>query len=633
MILEYFRNRRSVGWFFGAGLLGLVILAFVALYFPDFMGDPATAAMRRGVAWVDDETIPASDFLERYRQLAQQYQEQTQGQFSATLARQLGLPEQVAADLVRARVLVLEAERHGLRVTDAEVGTAIANSPAFQREGAFIGAAAYLDLLRSARLDPRTFENGVRSDLLSTKLQALVTQSPYVSDLELVEEYRRRNESASVDVWFVSSAARLGDVEITEAEAAAHYDADPSAFELPVQRRIRYFTLSEQTVGEEVTVRQREIQRYYDRNLFQYQMGERAEAAHILLQPESEAEEEATRTLAARLADRAREGEDFAELARAYSADEATAADGGELGVFGPEEMLPEFSEAVFSMQPGEISEPIRTDYGFHVVALHSLEPAETQELTEVQDDIEMRLRREKAAELLTERVLELEQRAPRAGRLEDLLAEHPLVMIQESDFFGEGEVVFELASAEAAAAAFRAGIGDVVGPVRLATGVAFLEVAEERAAHVPEFEGVREDVTSALSGERALGLARTDAEAIRAAAAGGEAPETDPTPLPSWFRGSPLGGAGLVPAAEEMVFGAGAGEIVGPFETERGYAVVRVNEVSGFDEAAFAEQKEPFRAQMAEEKKARIWSAFLAGIEGRYDIRIDRQALNALIG
>ncbi|MYB31666.1 MAG: hypothetical protein F4Y20_03835, partial [Acidobacteria bacterium] len=370
MILEYFRNRRSVGWFVGAGLLGLVILAFVALYFPDFMGDPATAAMRRGVAWVDGEAIPASTFLDRYRNVARMYQEQSGGEFSPALARQLGIPEQVVGELVRSQVLVREAERLGIEVTNTEVGTSIATSPTFQENGVFIGRDAYLAMLRAARLNPRDFEDSIRSDLMTEKLRALITESPHVSDLELREEYRRRNESASLDVWFLTVDSRRGDVEVTEAAARERYEAEPAAFEVPEQRRIRYLTLSEQILAEEVSVRQREIQRYYNRNLFQYQMGEQAEASHILLQAETEADEDATRTLAARLAERARAGEDFAELARTYSADEVTREAGGALGVFGPEEMVPEFSEAVFNMMPGEISDPVRTDYGWHVVRL-----------------------------------------------------------------------------------------------------------------------------------------------------------------------------------------------------------------------------------------------------------------------
>ena len=633
MILEYFRDRRSVGWFVGAGLLALVILAFVALYFPDFMGDPATAAMRRGVAWVDDEPISASTFLDRYRNIARMYQEQSGGDFSPALARQLGIPEQVVGELVRSQVLVREAQRLGIEVTNTEVGTSIASSPTFQENGVFIGRDAYLAMLRAARLNPRDFEDSVRSDLMTEKLRLLITESPHVSDMELSEEYRRRNESASLDLWFLTIDSRRGEVEVTEAEARERYEAAPDAFELPEQRRVRYLTLSEQTLAEEVSVRQREIQRYYNRNLFQYQMGEQAEASHILLQAESEAEEEATRTLAARLAERARTGEDFAELARTYSADEVTREAGGALGVFGPEEMVPEFSEAVFSMMPGEISDPVRTDYGYHVVRLDSRQPAETRELSEVEGEIESRLRQEKAGDLLTERILELEERVGGSDSLDDLMGDYPLLIPQESDFFSAGDPVAGLGSAELSALAFELEIGAVGGPVRLPTGYGFVEVLEERPPHIPEFEDIRERVMAELEEERARSLAEEAGQSLRDRVAGGQTVETDPTPLERWFRGSPLGIAGILPDAEETVFGAEAGDVVGPLEADRGYAVVRINGKEEFSETVFEEQKEPFRAQMAEEKKQRIWNAFVGAAGERYEIRIDRQALNDLIG
>ena len=633
MILEYFRNRRSVGWFIGAGLLGLVILAFVALYFPDFMGDPATAAMRRGVAWVDGEPISASTFLDRYRNIARTYQEQSGGDFSPALARQLGIPEQVVGELVRSQVLVREARRLGIEVTNTEVGTSIASSPTFQQNGTFIGRDAYLAMLRAARLNPRDFEDSVRSDLMTEKLRSLITESPHVSDMELREEYRRRNENASLDVWFLTVDSRRGEVEVTEAQARERYDAAPEAFEVPEQRRVRYLTLSEQTLAEEVSVRQREIQRYYNRNLFQYQMGEQAEASHILLQAESEADEEATRTLAARLAERARDGEEFAELARTYSPDEATRDAGGALGVFGPEEMVPEFSEAVFGMMPGEISDPVRTDYGWHVVRLDSRQPAETRELSEVEGEIESRLRQEKAGDLLTERVLELGERVGGADSLDDLTRDYPLLIPQESDFFSTGDSIAGPGSAELSTLAFELDIGAVGGPVRLPTGYGFVEVLEERPPHVPEFEDIREQVTAELEEERARSLVEEAGQALRDRVAAGQTVETDPTPLERWFRGSPLGIAGTLPDAEERVFGAEVGDIVGPLEADRGYAVVRINGKEGFSERVFDEQKEPFRAQMAEEKKQRIWSAFVSAAGERYEIRIDRQALNDLIG
>lgn len=633
MILEYFRNRKSVGWFFGAGLLLLVIVAFVALYFPDFMGDPATAAMRREVAWVDDEAISASEFLDRYRQAARSWQEQSGGQFSPALARQVGLPDQVAAELVRDRLLVLEAKRFGIRVSDSEVGEWITTAPSFQQNGAFVGREAYLGMLRAARLDPRDFEESLRQDLLSQKLQRLVTQSLHVSDLELVEEYRRRNENAALEVWFVASAGHRGAAEVTDDDARRRYEADPEAFELPARRRVRYLTLSASSVAEEITVNRREIQRHYNRNLFQYQQGEQAEASHILLTPESEAAEAETEELAAELRDRARGGEDFAELARAYSADEATAADGGSLGVFGPEEMVPEFSDAVFSMSPGEISDPVRTDYGFHIVRLETRQAAETQELAEVEEDIRALLRQQKSAERLDELVIELEQRAPGAGSLEDLGRGYPSLLPQESEFFSAEESVPALGSAEVAARAFELEVGEVGGPVRLANGFAFFEVVERRPPEVPEFEETKERLLEQLRDEAAMDAAAAAASGIAASVAAGERTAEDPATFESWFRGSPLGAAGLLERAEERIFAASVGEVVGPIAVADGFAVVRVNGLAGFAESVFEEQKETFRAQLAEEKKGRLWAAFLGAAQDRHSVRIDRRAIHDLIG
>ena len=180
---------------------------------------------------------------------------------------------------------------------------------------------------------------------------------------------------------------------------------------------------------------------------------------------------------------------------------------------------------------------------------------------------------------------------------------------------------------------AFELEIGAVGGPVRLPTGYGFVEVLEERPPHVPEFEDIREQVIAELEEERARSLVEEAGQALRDLVAGGRTAETDPTPLERWFRGSPLGIAGMLPDHEETVFAAEVGDVVGPLDADRGYAVVRINAKEGFAEATFEEQKEPFRAQMAEEKKQRIWAAFVGAAGERYEIRIDRQALNDLIG
>ncbi len=633
MILEYFRDRRSIGWFAGAGLLILVILAFIALYIPDFMGDPTQALYNREVAWVDGNPIRASEFLERYQQTSRQYQEQMGEAFTPTFARRMGLPLAVVGDLVQRRVLVAEAERHGFEIPDAAVGEAIRTLPVFRQNGDFMGREAYLELLAANRLTPRDFENSVREDLLVERLQTMVTGPAGVAETELRQEYRRRNESLSLDLWHLPGSAFRGEVEVTGEEARERYEGDPSAYEEPTRRRIRFVTVSAQSLAEEVDVLQREIRRYYDRNLFQYQTEAVAEASHILLTPETGEDEEAVRAEAAELAERARSGEDFAELARAHSDDSVTADTGGSLGSFSPAELLPELAEAISGMAPAEVSDPIRTSDGFHVVLLENLVPAETTSIEDAEGEIESLLREEKAAELLAVRIPELRRLAGGADSLDTITSRYPLMIPQESSAFAAGEPVPELGSTEAASLAFGIETGEVGGPVQLANGFALVELIGEEAAHIPEFDAVEEAVMEDIRTERALGRAREAADALFRTVESGATPETDPIPLAAWYRGRPLDSAGEIPLDEDRLFAADPGSIVPPIATDNGFVVVRVRERTGFSDEEFEAAKDGFREELLLERRNLLWSAFVEAASERHEIHVDEEALNDLIG
>ncbi len=634
MILEYFRNRRSVGWFAGAGLLVLVILAFIALYIPDFMGDPTQALYNQEVASVDGEPIRASEFLARYQQVSRQYQEQMGEGFTPTFARRMGLPLSVVNDLAQRRMLVAEAERHGIEVTDDAVGEAIRALPVFQQGDGFMGREAYLALLASNRLTPRDFENSMREDLLVERLQAMVTGPAGVAETELREEYRRRNEHLSLDLWHLTESAFRDEVgDITGEEAQERYESDPSAYEVPARRRIRFVTVSEQSLAEEVSVLPREIRRYYNRNLFQYQTEAEATASHILFTPDPGEDEEAVRAEALEIAERARSGEDFAELARAHSDDSVTAETGGSLGTFSPAALLPELAEAIPAMAPGEVSDPIRTSDGFHIVLLESQVPGETTELADVEAEIESILREEKAQELLADRIPELTRLAADADGLDAIAARYPLMIPQESSAFAAGEAVPELGSAALGDLAFELDAGEVGGPARLPNGFALIERIEEEPAHIPDFEDVEEQVKEDIRSERALALAREAADELFQTLESGATPDTDPTPLAAWYRGRPLDAAGAIPLDEDRLFAAEPGSIPPPIAAENGFAVVRVLERNGFSDEEFEAAQESFREELLFERRNLLWAAFVEAAAERHEVRIDEQALNDLIG
>src|SRR3972149_1491728 len=269
-MLKYFRNRKSLGWLVGAFLLVLVIFAFVAFYIPDFMTGTGVAGSGE-VAWVEGTPISSQEFLRSYRAQEQQYRQQLGSQFSPDLLRQLGFDNLVLRQLVQNQILFLEAQRQGISVTDQEVSEFIVSLPMFQSDGKFIGRDAYLNLLARNSLSASQFEAQLRQDVMRQKLQSLVTDGIVVPDADIEEEYRRRNEKLRLEYAFVAKAEFEAQVQVTDEEARRFFDDNKKRFERPVQRKVRFITLTPQLFASAVSVSYREVERYYQQNSSRYE--------------------------------------------------------------------------------------------------------------------------------------------------------------------------------------------------------------------------------------------------------------------------------------------------------------------------------------------------------------------------
>ncbi len=633
-MLKYFRNRKSLGWVVGAFLLGLVILAFVAFYIPDFLS--ATGATSSGeVAWVDGTPITSQEFLQRYRAQEQQYRQQLGDQLSPDLMRQLGFDNLVLRQLVQNQILLLEAERQGLSVTDQEISDFIVSFPAFQSDGKFIGREAYLSFLAQRSLSAPEFERQMREDLIVQKLQSLVTDGVVVSDADLEEEYRRRNEKLHLEYVFVPKSEFEAQVQVTDEEARRSFDSDPKKFERPVQRKARFITLTPQLFAAAVTVSDREIERYYQQNSSRYETGDQVAASHILFKTAPDADEEAVRKKAEAVLAQAKAGADFAELARQYSED-TSAEKGGDLGLFGRNQMVPEFEAAAFALQEGEVSDLVRSSYGFHIIKLDGKQAAFVRPLDSVRDEIRTTLTQEKARGKMDEAVASAEEKLRVSGSVDTLSAEYPVLVPQETAFFGRGDTLPQLGnSPEATKAAFDNEVGKISSAVRLSNGYAFLQVLEERPAAIPDFEEVKEQARNQLKERKVMDLARGRAEALRETLLN-EGPEKAGTELlstESFFRGGQLPEAGRSPMVNARAFSLPEGELSEPLSADNGFVLVRVLSKTGFDAADFSAQKTDFLEQMANEERLKVWNAFVESLTARYEVRVDWQAIRTITG
>jgi peptidyl-prolyl cis-trans isomerase D len=634
-MLKYFRNRKSVGWFMGAFLLMLVIVAFIALYIPDFMQPSNVAGPTGDVAWVDGDPISSQAFLQGYRVQESVYRQQMGAQYNRDLLRQLGLDNYIVQQLVQEKTLTLEARRLGMSVSDGEVSNAIQNDPSLQQDGQFIGRNAYLNVLSNAGLTPADYEQQVREGLLRAKLENLVKDGVVVSDADVEEEYRRRNEKIHMEYTLVSKDDFGADYEPSDDEIRAFYDATPNEFYRPVQRKARFIALTPQLFMSRVTVTDREIKRYYNENITRFSSPEQVQASHILFKTGPEVDEAEIRAKAESVLAQAKGGADFAELATEHSED-TTSENGGDLGFFGRGQMVPEFDQAAFTLPVGAISDLVETQYGFHIIKVTNKQEALTQPLEGLREQIRGTLTQEKASAQFVDNDESATEKLQASGSIDALTAEYELLVPQDTAFFGRADRIPQLSASQAAAnLAFETAIGDITAaiPLGFGRGYAFLQILEERAAGTADFDEVRVEAAEKLRSSHAMDLAIARANEIREALLSGATTDVELQTSENFFRGTELPGAGRSVAAQMRAFELAPGEVSAPLKAQNGYVIMRIIEKSGFVPAEFEEQKAGFEEQILSEQRSRVWSAFVAKLQSRYNVDVDWQAIRVITG
>jgi peptidyl-prolyl cis-trans isomerase D len=624
----------------GSVLLVLVIFAFIVFYIPDFLGPAAGGApLEEEVVQVEDVSISAQEFLDRYRIQEQLYRAQLGAQYSPTLMRQMGLEDMILRGLIEDALLLVEARRQGLVVTDAELAERIVSDPTFQSEGKFIGQQAYLQLLAQNGMTAAQFEAQARNQILRQKLMTRITDGVLVTPEEVERQYRERNEVAHLEYVFVARDEAGVNSEVADEDLAKFFEENKEQYRLPLQRRIRYLNLTPDPFQAAVTVTDREIERSYNENLASYEVAGQVRASHILLKV-TEGDEEQVRTRAEEVLAQVEAGGDFAELARRYSED-TTAEQGGDLGFFGPGEMVPEFERAAFSLPIGATSGLVRSPYGFHIIKVTERQDPIVRPLDMVREEIRQALVREKAVGLMELEVDKAGEYLHSTDNLDGYAQQHSALKIQETPFFGRQDPVPELGGTqEFRDLVFELSIGDVSPALRHGQGYVFFEVLEERQPHLPALEEIKERVKVDFLEDKALALARAKADdvarqlkeasdASRAAQAVGLELKT----ADSFYRGTQLPEAGSSPAVQRAAFDQELNEFSAPLASPNGYVLLRVKERTGFDPEKFASERTSFTEQVLTQKRQQFWGAYVQSLQERSTVQINRDALRRVLG
>jgi peptidyl-prolyl cis-trans isomerase D len=632
-------NLKYLSW-----VLWLVIAVFILFVFVDFGATvPGGTAASDTAVTVGGHEISFGEFERSYRQIESTYRQLYGEQFNSETARQLGLPLQVLDGLVTDKILLTEAKRLGLQLTDAELQREILAIDAFKDvDGNFIGAEAYQNLLRRNGLTVEGFERSLREDLLTEKVRSLLAANVFVSDQEVEEAYRRRSEQANIRfVYLPWDSLDDEDLEISPEELDAYFEANREAFRIPERRSAEYLLVDRQLLQQEVSIADAEARSYYDDNLAEFTSEEQVRARHILMQVgDSRSPEEARRQLE-EARRRLAAGETFEALAEELSEDPGSKSRGGDLGFFGRGQMVPPFEQAAFDAEVGTIVGPVETDFGQHLIEILEKRAGGTTPFEEAAPVIRSRLARSRATEMAESKAAEIATRLADAddidsAALEQIAAEEIGVTLLETEPFGRDDNVPGIGrSTQFSVTAFGLQPGEVSQAVPVAQGWTILRLAAIEQPRLPELDEVRDEVEAALRREQrkrravdqlaAAALKVADGGSLDGAAA---ALDLEVEESGSFGRDGAVGSLGRRPKLASAALEREQGDFGGPVELEDGAVVFEVVERQHFDPQEFSSARDSTREALEAQRVNELLTALIEERRRSMDIRYDTQLL-----
>jgi peptidyl-prolyl cis-trans isomerase D len=627
-----------------------VIIVFILGFVFWSGGSPGGQGEDRSVvARIGGQPISSAEFDRQYRSEVDRYRQMYQQPLSPDMLRALNMPRRVLDTMIDQRLLLEAAEKMHLSVSDEELGRAIAALAYFQENGQYIGHDKYEQILRRAGLTVDRFERDVRESLLREKYQAYVKASVFMPDTDVKREWSNRNEKAAIEYVLIPTARLDSKVEPTDADLKAWLEKGRDRYKKPKQRRFKYLLVDKAKVRAKTIVGEDEIKTEYEHKIASFAVPEQVATAQILIRvdpakgPEAEA---AAKAKAEKLAAQAKAGADFAKLANENTEDPSGKTSGGQLPPFsrGQMQMVHEFEEAAFSMQPGEIRGPIKTQVGFHIIKLLAKMPAQTRSLEDVKATISGDLADRRAATEAERIGRELATRAnglsnPSDDELRKLQTD--LTTFNTSDWVGKGEAIPGIGANQATLdEAWKLKIG-AVSPVALTTarGPAVLKAAEERPEGVPPFDELKPRLAEDWKADRSEKDALSKLEPVAKEIASGTTLkeiaknyETEVKTTAEFSPGGTVPELGYAAAMSAAVFQTPAGQVGKPVAAPGGFVLFRVLTRTPFDEKKYEAQKGEIVESLRAKEADRLLRAYTRQMRAARRIEVNEELLKSVL-
>ena len=414
--------------------------------------------------------------------------------------------------LVQRAILKHEADRLHLQVSDADLARELQTGN-FARyifpNGQYIGDDKYIDFVqRYFNLSRSDFETQVKNDMELNRLQALVTGGVSVSDNAVREVVKTQGTKVKFDYAVVSADDIRKTINPSDAELQTYFKTNAAKYAnaVPETRKIEYVSFDASNLpGGKPTVTDADVQAYYNQHQDQYQVKEQVKTRHILIQVPAGADtktDAAAKSKAADLLKQIKAGGNFADLASKNSDDPGSKTQGGELPMIPTAGLDPAYAKAAMALKPGETSDVVKSQFGYHIIQTEAKEAAHSKPLAEVKDQIVPLLEQQKSGAVEQSFATQLAAEAKQSG-MDKMAAAHGLHPAT-TDYVGKESVIGGLADgAQLLTQAFTATKGAAPASVSTGDGFAIYQVVDVKPAHAPDFAEYKSHILDDLRSQQ----------------------------------------------------------------------------------------------------------------------------------
>ncbi|CAN2049251.1 peptidyl-prolyl cis-trans isomerase D [Candidatus Magnetomoraceae bacterium gMMP-13] len=620
----YLMRKHATSWIIKI-ILGAIVIVFM------FWGVGSFKSQKENrVAEVDGVSISLEEYRNAYNNMLENYKRQFGQSLDDKLIERLNIKQQTVKALIERTLILKEANRLRFNVTDAELAGAIQKVSFFQQGGQFNNRRYHDILRRYYKMSPDQFEAAQRNSMLMTKIQAFVTNSAKVSENEARAWFTWNDERVGLDFVFFDPMSYT-DVNITDEELPAFFDENKEDYKTEPEIRVNYLYFSAPSYISEVNISEEQIKDYYETHTDEFKDPKTVEASHILLKVDKDADDERVEKVHGRMAEifkMASEGKDFAELAKEYS-EGPSKNKGGYLGVFKEGDMVKPFSDKAFSMKAGEISEPVLTSFGWHIIKVENINEAKTQSFEEISAELGEKLKNKAAlvrayddAEAVYDIIFEENDLAS--------AAESRGLTLVKTDFFTQrGPVEAKKDKYKLASEAFKLHEKQISDIIDLKTGYYIIQAMEKREPVVPEFIIVQDRVSEDLKRKKQKELAHNDAEKFLNALKKDQnhtdaRVQFESTEL--FKRTEEIPEIGYEQEISKAAFLLTQAKPLHEkvLEGRMGYYVIRLKERKKPDDIEFTKQRDEIKQKLLEQKKSKIFEDWIAGLRSGSEILIE---------